>query len=98
MNKTNKRTIHTSRALKVQESVAEIDNITVKQLCAINKRPVVIEQINPEPQYTTNFNTLITSGNPAIAQAIESIMAVGIATMQMAQPPLQVVESIQHPR
>ena len=60
----------------------ENDNITVNELCAIIKRRVRIDQMNPEPQYTTAFNTLNASGNPAVAQAIESIMATGIASMQ----------------
>ena len=75
----------------------ENDNITVNELCAIIKRRVRIDQINPEPQYTTVFNTLNASGNPAVAQAIESIMAAGIASMQVAQPPHQRVESTQYP-
>ena len=75
----------------------ENDNITVNELCAIIKRRVRIDQINPEPQYTTAFNTLNASGNPAVAQAIESIMAAGRASMQVAQPPHQRVESTQYP-
>ena len=75
----------------------ENDNITVNELCAIIKRRVRIDQINPEPQYTTAFNTLNASGNPAVARAIESIMAAGIASMQVAQPPYQRVESTQYP-
>ena len=76
----------------------ENDNITVNELCAIIKRRVRIYQIKPEPQYPTEFFTFNPSGNPAVARAIESIMAAGIASMQAAQPPHQRVESTQYPR
>ena len=72
-------------------------NITVNELCAIIKRRVRIDQINPEPQYTTAFNTLNASRNHAVARAIESIMAAGLASLQVAQPPHQRVESNQYP-
>ena len=49
----------------------ENGNITVNKLCAIIKRRVRIDQIKPEPQYTTALNTLNSSGNPAMAQVIE---------------------------
>ena len=72
------------------------DNVTVNELCAIIKRRVRIDQINPESQYTTAFKTLNASGNPAVAQAIESIMAAGIASLQVAQPSHRRVESNQY--
>ena len=63
----------------------ENDNTTVNELCTVINRRVRIDQINPEPQYTAEFNTLNATGNAAVAQAIESIIAAGIASIQVAQ-------------
>ena len=69
----------------------ENGNITVNKLCAIIKRRVRIDQIKPEPQYTTALNTLNSSGNPALAQVIEteSIMAAVIGSMKLQRLQLQ---------
>ena len=60
----------------------ELDNVGVRDLCSIVKRRLRIDQLNPEPAHTIAFNSLTSSQNSAFNQAVENIMAAGIASIQ----------------
>ena len=60
----------------------ELDKVGVNDLCSIVKRRRRIDQLNPEPAHTTAFNSLTSSQNSAFNQAVENIMAGGIASIQ----------------
>ena len=64
----------------------ELDNVGVADLCSIVKRRLRIDQMYPESSHNTAFSLLTDNSNTALKQAIENILAAGIASLQRSAP------------
>ena len=82
IDRNDERTKADPRTIKYEKKFSEIDNVGVNDLCSIVKRRPRIDQLNPKAAHTTAFNSLTSSQNSAINQALENILASGIASIQ----------------